>query len=68
MKKRPPASEGRGCDERRLRCAALVQGLPSATAALGSNCHGEWGAKGLQKDIGKSAREGHFDLEGKDKR
>jgi hypothetical protein len=47
----------------RLRCA--VQGLRSATAALGSNGNGEWGAKGLQKDIGKSAREWHFDLEGK---
>jgi hypothetical protein len=49
-----------------LRCA--VQGLRSAPAALGSNCNGEWGGKGLQKDIGKSAREWHFDLEGKDKR
>jgi hypothetical protein len=35
-----------------LRCA--VQGLRSATAALGSNCTGEWGAKEPQKDIGKS--------------
>jgi hypothetical protein len=49
-----------------LRCA--VQGLRSATAALGSNCNGEWGGKGLQKDIGKSASEWHFYLEGKDNR
>jgi hypothetical protein len=49
-----------------LRCA--VQGLRSATAALGSNCNGESGAKGLQKDVGKLAREWHCDLEGKDKR
>ena len=35
-----------------LRCA--VQGLRSVTAALGSNCTGEWGAKEPQKDIGKS--------------
>ena len=33
-----------------------------------SNCNGESGAKEPQKDIGKSAREWHFDLEGKDKR
>jgi hypothetical protein len=33
-----------------------------------SNCHGESGAKEPQKDIGKSAREWHFDLEGKDNR
>jgi hypothetical protein len=30
-----------------------------------SNCNGETGAKEPQKDIGKSAREWHFDLEGK---
>jgi hypothetical protein len=33
-----------------------------------SNCNGESGAKEPQKDIGKSAREWHFDLEGKDSR
>src|SRR5437879_9756714 len=33
-----------------------------------SNCNGEWGAKKPQKDIGKSAREWHFDPEGKDNR
>jgi len=33
-----------------------------------SNCNGESGAKEPQKGIGKSAREWHFDLEGKDKR
>jgi hypothetical protein len=33
-----------------------------------SNCNGESGAKEPQKDIGKSAREWHFDLEGKDNR
>src|SRR6185312_2290169 len=54
------ASEGRGCDGRRLRCAA--HGLRSATAALGVVCPV---GKRLQKDIGKSAREWHFYLEGK---
>jgi len=33
-----------------------------------SNCNGESGAKEPQKDIGKWAREWHFDLEGKDER
>jgi hypothetical protein len=33
-----------------------------------SDCNGESGAKEPQKDIGKSAREWHFDLEGKDNR
>jgi hypothetical protein len=33
-----------------------------------SNCNGESGAKEPQKNIGKSAREWHFDLEGKDNR
>jgi hypothetical protein len=33
-----------------------------------SNCNGESGAKEPQRDIGKSAREWHFDLEGKDNR
>jgi hypothetical protein len=35
MKKRP-ASEGRGCDGRRLRCA--VQGFAPLRRLLGSNC------------------------------
>jgi hypothetical protein len=53
-----------------LQRVAVVMGAASAplhcrsaTAALGSNGNGEWGAKGLQKDIGKSAREWHFDLD-----
>jgi hypothetical protein len=50
-----------------MGAASAAQGLRSATAALGSNCDGESGVRGLQKDIGKSAREWHFDLEGKDK-
>ena len=41
---------------RRLRCT----GPRSATAALGSNCSGESGAKGLQESIGKSAGESHL--------
>jgi len=49
-----------------LRCA--VQGLRSATAALGSNYSGCTGWDEPQKDIGKSAGEWHFYLEGKDKR
>src|SRR6185312_14758333 len=53
-----------------LQRVAVVMGAASAplhcrsaTAALGSNGNGEWGAKGLQKDIGKSAREWHFGLD-----
>jgi hypothetical protein len=34
----------------------------------GRSCDGESGAKEPQKDIGKSAREWHFDREGKDNR
>jgi hypothetical protein len=34
----------------------------------GVTANGESGAKEPQKDIGKSAREWHFDLEGKDNR
>ena len=47
-----------------LRCA----GLRSATAALGSNYSGRTGWDEPQKDIGKSAGEWHFYLEGKDNR
>jgi hypothetical protein len=43
---------GEGHRLRWLRCA----GLRSATAALGSNGDGESGVRGLQKDIGNSAR------------
>jgi hypothetical protein len=47
-----------------LRCA----GASLRYGGARNNCNGESDAKGLQKDIGKSAREWHFDLEGKDKR
>ena len=47
-----------------LRCA----GASLRYGGARSNCNGESGAKEPQKDIGKSAREWHFDLEGKDKR
>jgi len=66
MKKRP-ASEGRGGDVRRLRSAALCRASLRYGGA-GRNFNGESGAKEPQKDIGKSAGEWHFYLEGKDNR
>jgi hypothetical protein len=51
-----------------LQKVAAVMGAASATAALGTKRSGESGAKEPQKDIGKSARKWHFDLEEKDNR
>ncbi len=44
-----------------LRCA----GASLRYGGARNNCKGESGAKGLQKDIEKSAREWHFDLKDK---
>ena len=46
-----------------LRCA--VQGFAPLRRRLGSNCCGVRDGKNVQKDIGKSAGEWHFNLEGK---
>jgi hypothetical protein len=50
----------------RLRCATLCRASLRYGGAW-EYCDGESGGRGLQKDIGKSAREWHFDPEGKDK-
>jgi hypothetical protein len=63
MKERP-ASEGRSRMRRRLRCATLCR----ASLRYGGASSSVPGGKGLQKNIGKSAREWHFYLEGKGKR
>jgi len=55
-----PAAEGGSWMGRRLRCA--VQGLRSATAALGEGPGVVCPAKRLQQGLGKLAGEWHFTL------
>jgi hypothetical protein len=47
--KERPASEGRGCDVAPPPLRYAVQGLRSATAALGSNCCGVRGGKNCRR-------------------